>query len=156
MIYNEVGMVEVSFILLTPQLWALVILIAAGGGLSSHFINQESRLQIPRRDPEDTRKIVLGPIADITVGIVAAIASLWFFNPQTEYQLFGMTAIASYGGGSILQAFVNRMMAGIAEKKATQLDNTINELKKTETALDVLKAEEETIKDIKRIKDLIE
>jgi len=148
-------MVEVSFISLTPQLWALVILIAAGGGLSSHFINQESRLQIPKRDPNDTRKIVLGPIADITVGIVAAIASLWFFNPQTEYQLFGMTAIASYGGGSILQAFVNRMIAGIAEKQVAVLGNTVNQLKKTEDELTTLKAEEEAAKVIKEIKDAL-
>ncbi len=148
-------MAEVSFISLTPQLWALVILIAVGGGLSSHFINLESRLQIPKRDPDDARKIVLGPIADVTVGIVAAIASLWFFNPQTEYQLFGMTAIASYGGGSILQAFVNRMLAGIEEKKAAALTNTLDKLKKTEDELAALKSKEEALKTIKGIRDVL-
>lgn len=60
----------------------------------------------------------MGIIADIIIGVVAAIGILWMMTPQTRFQFLGISAIGGYGGSSILRALVNRFEADANIEKA--------------------------------------
>lgn len=155
--------VSVPILQIDWQLWIQYLGCAVLGGLAQSLINQKGALVLPQRGEENGRKaIVLGPISDMVVGIVAAIGIFWVVNPQTYAHLLAVGAIAGYGGGAILRSLANRILLDAAaketEKKERRLQDLRHEaemLEKDKEALQRADRDRKQLLAIKQIGDLI-
>jgi len=140
----------------TLMIWSAFFICAILGGLASSFFNNNKiAIMWGWEDGDKKTRYRVGFLADITVGIVAAIAVLWTMTPQTIFQFLGIGAIAGYGGSSILQALVNKLAAESSERDKDkiekekkeieemkrQLSTKLEDIKKMEQELDTKKAE---------------
>ncbi len=98
--------------------WIAYIIVAILGGAAGSFVNNKGLLKMWKWEEQDNKNLNLGIIADIIIGVVAAIGILWMMTPQTRFQFLGIGAIGGYGGSSILRALVNRLEADVNMEKA--------------------------------------
>jgi len=67
--------------------------------------------------------------------MAAAVGVLWTMTPQTIFQLLGMGAVSGYGGSSILQALVNKLIADVSEKEKEKITKEKEEVTKIKEEL---------------------
>lgn len=103
-------------------LWAAYILCATLGGLASSLISKKGKLDGPGWHDKNQGVYNLGHLSDIIAGIAAAMALLWIMTPQTLFQLLGIGTIGGYGGSSILQALLTRLVADTSEAEKEKLE----------------------------------
>ena len=116
-------------------LWIAYFVCAALGGLASSFINNKGVWVRWRWEDQQKTRYILGPITDITAGMAAAVGVLWTMTPQTIFQLLGMGAVSGYGGSSILQALVNKLIADVSEKEKEKITKEKEEVTKIKEEL---------------------
>lgn len=109
--------------------WVFFLLAAIIGSIASSVTNNNGNAIIcgwesgnPKEEEGNPRKYNLGIIADIIIGIAAALGVLWTLTPQTLFQLIGIGTVAGYGGSSVLRALVNKLDAQLAKEEAKRKD----------------------------------
>lgn len=114
--------IQINTVDMDVWVWIAYLGCAILGGAASSFINNKGVWVRWRWEDNDTKeRFILGPITDITAGIAAAMGVLWTMTPQTSFQLLGVGTVAGYGGSSILQALVNRLIADVSEKEREKI-----------------------------------
>lgn len=102
--------------------WVFFLLAAIIGSMASSLTNNNGSAIICGWESGNPRKYCLGIIADIIIGIAAAIGVLWTLTPQTLFQLIGIGTVAGYGGSSVLRALVNKLDAQSSQEQAKKKD----------------------------------
>jgi hypothetical protein len=109
--------------------WVFFLLAAIIGSIASSVTNNNGNAIIcgwesgnPKEEEGNPRKYNLGIIADIIIGIAAALGVLWTLTPQTLFQLIGIGTVAGYGGSSVLRALVNKLDAQSSQEQAKKKD----------------------------------
>jgi hypothetical protein len=102
--------------------WVFFLLAAIIGSMASSLTNNNGSAIICGWESGNPRKYCLGIIADIIIGIAAAIGVLWTLTPQTLFQLIGIGTVAGYGGSSVLRALVNKLDAQSSKEEAKRKD----------------------------------
>ena len=116
--------------------WVLFLLAAIIGSTASSLTNNSGNFIMCGRDNENSgepqgssRKFYMGTLADIIIGLAAALAILWTLTPQTFLQLIGIGTVAGYGGSSVLRALVNKIDAQISQQEAQESKKEANDNK---------------------------
>lgn len=116
--------------------WALFLLAAITGSIASSLTNNNGKAIMcgweggnSKEENGNPSKYCLGIIADILIGIAAALGILWTLTPQTVFQLIGIGTIAGYGGSSILRALTNKLDAHLSQQKAYEFEKEAKENK---------------------------
>lgn len=116
--------------------WALFLLAAIIGSTASSLTNNSGKATMcgweggkPNEENGNPGKYCLGIIADILIGIAAALGILWTLIPQTTLQLIGIGTVAGYGGSSILRALTNKLDAQLSQQKANEFEKKAKENK---------------------------
>lgn len=132
----------INIVAMDWAVWMIFLGCAILGGLASSFVNNnKTALMWGWVDGNRKSGYRMGILADIIVGLAAAIGILWTMTPQTTLQLFGMGAVAGFGGSSVLAALLNRLAAETSEKEKEQVSSKLEKIRKNEKELDRQKAQ---------------
>lgn len=127
----------INVVAMNWPVWLAFLGCAVLGGLASSFVNNnKTALMWGWTDGSKKSKYRMGILADIIVGVAAAIGILWTMTPQTLLQLLGMGAVAGFGGSSVLQALLNRLAAETSEMEKEQVSTKLEKIRDAEKEIE--------------------
>jgi hypothetical protein len=110
--------------------WWAIALVGFGGGVVNSLLLEANSLILPAVRIEDGRKkLDLGFLSNITLGIAASyLPYLFGIAKLSHHQQIGVSLLAAIGGASFINNFVqkNQMSAASAQVKA--LERAIREV----------------------------
>ena len=107
--------------------WWAVALVGLGGGVANSLLLEENSLILPAiRTEADRRKLDLGFLSNIALGIAAAFLPYLFgISKLSHHQQLGVSLVAAIGGASFINTFIQRNQTRLVAAQVEELQRAL-------------------------------
>ena len=109
--------------------WGAIALVGLGGGVANSLLLEENSLILPAiRTEAGRRKLDLGFLSNIVLGVAAAFLPYLFgISKLSHHQQLGMSLVAAIGGASFINTFIQRNQTRLVATRVEALERTLRQ-----------------------------
>jgi uncharacterized membrane protein YeaQ/YmgE (transglycosylase-associated protein family) len=110
--------------------WWAIALVGLGGGVANSLLLEENSLILPAiRLEAGRRKLDLGFLSNVALGIAAAFLPYLFgISKLSHHQQLGVSLVAAIGGASFINTFIQRNQTRLIAAQSEALDWVLRQM----------------------------
>jgi hypothetical protein len=110
--------------------WWAIALVGLGGGVANSLLLEENSLILPAiRTEAGRRKLDLGFLSNIALGVAAAFLPYLFgISKLSHHQQLGVSLVAAIGGASFINTFIQRNQTKLVAARVEALEWTLRQV----------------------------
>jgi hypothetical protein len=110
--------------------WWAIALVGLGGGVANSLLLEENSLILPAiRTEAGRRKLDLGFLSNIALGVAAAFLPYLFgISKLSHHQQLGVSLVAAIGGASFINTFIQRNQTRLVAAQVETLKQALREV----------------------------